>query len=118
MPNLVAWFEIAGKNAGELCEFYRTLFGWEISPETNGVHLCDPSPDEGIKGHIFPTSDDMPYTNHVTVYISVEDLHAAVRKVESNGGKILIPPQEIPDFGGSFAMFLDPSGNVLGLHQQ
>lgn len=118
MGNPVMWFEIAGKNGEKLSEFYRSLFGWEISPETNGIHLCDPSPDQGIKGHIFPTTDDMPYTNHVTIYISVEDLQAAVAKVESKGGKILIPPQEIPDFGGSFAMILDPSGNVLGLHQE
>lgn len=118
MGNPVMWFEIAGKNGEELSEFYRSLFGWEISPETNGVHLCDPSPDQGIKGHIFPTTDEMPYTNHVTLYISVDDLEASVAKVESNGGKIIIPPQEIPDYGGSFAMFLDPSGNVIGLHQQ
>ena len=50
--------------------------------------------------------------------ISVDDLEASAAKVVSNGGKILIPPQEIPEGMGSFAMFIDPSGNVIGLHQQ
>ncbi|MCY4403188.1 MAG: VOC family protein [Candidatus Poribacteria bacterium] len=117
MSNPVMWFEIAGKNSGVLCEFYGSIFGWEVSPESNGVHLCEPSPDEGIKGHIFPTTDDMPTTNHVTLYISVDDLGASVAKVESKGGKIVIPPQEIPGGMGSFAWILDPSGNLIGLHK-
>ena len=122
MSNPVMWFEIAGKNGEELCEFYRSAFGWAVSPESNGVHLCDPSPDLGIKGHIFPSPDEMPTTdqatNHVTIYISVEDLEASVAKVESNGGKIIIPPTEIPGGMGSFAWFADPSGNLIGLHKQ
>lgn len=118
MSNPVMWFEIAGKNADELCEFYRTVFEWEISPEKSGIYLCETGSDEGIKGHIFPTTDEMPYTNQITFYISVNDLNEAVKNVKSHGGKILIPPQEIPDNMGSFAMFIDPSGNILGLHQQ
>ena len=94
--------KVAGKNGDELCEFYRSLFGWDISSNTNGVHLCDPGSDQGIKGHIFPTTDEMPYTNQITIYISVEDLQAAVAKVESNGGNILIPPTDIPDDMGFF----------------
>ena len=75
MSNPVMWFEIAGRNADELCEFYRTVFEWEISPENSGVYLCETGSDEGIKGHIFPTTDEMPYTNQITFYISVNDLN-------------------------------------------
>ena len=52
----------------ELCEFYKSLFGWNISDNENGMHMCDTLSDQGIKGHIFPTTDEMPYTNHVTLY--------------------------------------------------
>lgn len=118
MANPVMWFEIAGKNGKELCDFYQTLFEWDVNEEKNGVHECDPSPEEGIKGIIFPTTDEIPFPTHVTVYISVDDLNEKVKKIESHGGKIIIPPQEIPDGMGSFAWFLDPSGNLLGLHKQ
>ena len=118
MGNPVMFFEIAGKNGEELCEFYSSIFDWEVSPETNNVHMCNTGSEEGIQGIIFPTTDDMPSTNHVTFYISVEDLEASVAKVESNGGKIIIPPTEIPGGMGSFAWFADPGGNLTGLHKQ
>ncbi|MDE0085519.1 MAG: VOC family protein [Candidatus Poribacteria bacterium] len=118
MGNPVMFFEIAGKNGEELCEFYSSIFDWEVSPETNNVHMCNTGSEEGIQGIIFPTTDDMPSTNHVTFYISVEDLEASVAKVESNGGKIIIPPTEIPGGMGSFAWFADPGGNLIGLHKQ
>lgn len=130
MGNPVMFFEIAGKDGEALQDFYTALFdewiilpfGWSTSHFPNDILVIDPTPapltDKGIKGHIFPTTDEMPYTNQITFYISVNDLNEAVKNVESRGGKILIPPQEIPDNMGSFAMFIDPSGNILGLHQQ
>ncbi|MDE0637044.1 MAG: VOC family protein [Candidatus Poribacteria bacterium] len=125
MGNPVTHFEIASKEGERLAEFYRSLFDWEIHrfdwkiiPFAKGIYGVIASPTHGLKGHIFPTTDDMDFSNHVTIYILVEDLHATLEKIESYGGKILILPQEIPDNRGMLAMFLDPGGNVIGLHQQ
>lgn len=124
MGNPVTHFEIAGKDGERLAEFYRSLFDWEIHqfdwemiPFTKGIYGVIASPDRGLKGHIFPTTDDMDFSNHVTIYILVDDLHATLEKIESHGGKILIPPQKIPDNRGVLAMFQDPSGNVIGIHE-
>ena len=32
MPNPVAYFELGGRHASELREFYRGLFGWNVEP--------------------------------------------------------------------------------------
>lgn len=77
----------------------------------------DPESENGVDGHIFSTTDDMCSDNGVTIYIQVEDLQASLDKAESLGGKTCVPPTVIPGGNGSFAMFLDPSGNCLGLYK-
>ena len=43
----------------------------------------------------------------------VEDVATSLKKAESLGGKMLVPPVEIP--AGTFAWFQDPDGNTVGL---
>lgn len=128
MANPVMFFEIAGKKAESLREFYSALFdwcilpfGWETSHFPNDIFASDPTPpplpDKGIKGHIFPLSEDMDFSNRISIFIRVNDLEETLKKIENQGGKTLITPQVLPDNLGSIAMFLDPSGNVVGLHQ-
>ena len=116
MGNPVMYFEIAGKNAESLSKFYNSAFDWNTDQNPNGNYALDPESDRGIIGHLLPTTDDMP-ANYVTIYIQVDDLQASLEKVESLGGKTCVPPQVIPGGWGSFAMFLDPSGNSVGLYQ-
>jgi len=128
MGNPVMFFEIASKQGELLRDFYRDLFdwtilpfGWKTSHFPNDIFATDPTPppldDKGIKGHIYPLSEDMDFSNRVSIFIQVEDLQETLEKIESQGGKTLVPPQVLPDGIGSIAMFLDPSGNVVGLHQ-
>ncbi len=117
MGNPVMHFEIAGRDGKSLSEFYSAAFGWNSSPDPSGIYELDPAAEHGIMGHILPTTDDMPSSNYVTVYIQVDDLQASLEKVENLGGKTCVPPQVIPGDVGSFAMFLDPSGNCVGLYK-
>lgn len=117
MGNPVTHFEIAGKDAKSLSEFYSSLFGWSSNQDPSGIYGLDPTAENEVCGHILPTTDDMPVSNYVTIYIQVDDLQASLEKVESLGGKTCVPPQVIPGGIGSFAMFLDPSGNSVGLYQ-
>ena len=119
MGNPVVHFEIAGKNTEELNDFYGSLFDWDIQKDNDGFYNIIPVPDleQGICGHILPTTDEMSVSNFVSVYIQVDDLDASLEKVENHDGKTLVPPQPIPGSGSSFAMFLDPSGNCIGLYK-
>jgi predicted enzyme related to lactoylglutathione lyase len=65
----------------------------------------------GIQGHITALGHE-PH-NYVTVYVQVDDVQAYLDKAQKLGGKLLVPPVEIPT--GTFAWFADPEGNMIGL---
>lgn len=46
--------------------------------------------------------------------MQVDDLKAYLGKVESMGGKTVMPPMDIPG-GPTLALFADPEGNVVGM---
>lgn len=129
MGNPVMFFEIAGKDGESLRDFYTALFdewiilpfGWSTSHFPNDILVIDPTPapltDEGIKGHIYPLPDQSDLSNRISIFIQVEDLQETLNKIEKHGGNTLVEPQELPNNIGSIAMFSDPSGNVIGLHQ-
>jgi predicted enzyme related to lactoylglutathione lyase len=119
MPNPVAYFELGGRHASELREFYRGLFGWNVEPfgqSAAGTDFFHVEPEEGgIAGGIIQTSGEMP-PNYVMFYVSVDDLQASLDKVERLGGKSVVPPMPIPGGMGHIAVFMDPDDNVIGLH--
>ena len=119
MPNPVAYFELGGRNASGLREFYASLFGWSVEPfgkSAAGTDFFHVEPEEGgIAGGIIQTSGEMP-PNYVMLYVGVDDLKATLEKVESLGGKTVVPPMPIPNDMGQIAVFMDPDDNVIGLH--
>jgi predicted enzyme related to lactoylglutathione lyase len=54
------------------------------------------------------------YEGHVTFYVYVPDVAAALGKIESIGGKKMMGPDQVPD-GPIIALFEDPEGHVIGL---
>jgi predicted enzyme related to lactoylglutathione lyase len=70
-----------------------------------------PSGEGGIGGGIMASPSGQPY---VTVYVQVDDLSGYLAKAEGLGAKSLVQPTDIPG-GGSFAVFQDPDGNMVGL---
>jgi predicted enzyme related to lactoylglutathione lyase len=74
--------------------------------------MIDPGVDAGIPGHITALGHE-PH-NYVTVYVEVDDLQNYLDKAEGLGGKMIIPPTEVPEMG-SFAWFADIDGNTIGL---
>ncbi|HEV2730128.1 MAG TPA: VOC family protein [Terriglobales bacterium] len=50
----------------------------------------------------------------MTFYIDVDDLSAYRQRIVSEGGKIHVEEQEVPGMG-SFALFTDPEGRMMGL---
>lgn len=47
-------------------------------------------------------------------YVTVDDVDARVARAESLGGKICVPPRDIPDVG-RFSIIADPQGAMLAL---
>jgi hypothetical protein len=50
----------------------------------------------------------------VMIYIQVPDLQATLDQAVAKGGKVVMPPMDIPGVV-TFAQFADPQGNVIGI---
>jgi uncharacterized protein len=108
---VVGWFEVTGKNGPALQQFYSGLFGWEVTDSGSGYGLVAAG-EKGIGGGIGASTDG---DGGVTFYVEVDDPAGFLAKAEKLGGKTVVPPTEIPDFGLTFAFFADPEGHVVGL---
>jgi len=114
MGNPVVHFEIGGKNAKKLNDFYAKNFGWKIdanNPMKYGVVAT--GSDKGIAGGISPPPPSGPQT-WVTVYISVPKIDPVLAKIGKSGGKVVMPRTVLPGMV-TLAQFQDPAGNLVGL---
>ena len=105
----VAYFEIAGPNAGGLADFYREVFGWEIKPGPFPGYFDIDAAAAGLRGGIRQEK-----AAERVLYVRVPDLQATLDDAVKRGGKVLIPPTHIPNVV-SFALFEDPAGNRMGI---
>ncbi len=113
MPNPVTWFEIIGKDAIKLQNFYRDVFGWKLSPpvpEMGNYSLFD-NDGRGLGGGIGEGGEGPA---RVTIYIEVEDPQAYLDRVTRAGGKTLMEVTSVTDMV-TIAMFADPEGHTIGL---
>jgi uncharacterized protein len=115
MANPVVHFELMSNDPEKVCAFYQKTFGWKIQamPEMN-YNLVNTESQGGINGGIFRPPQPEPWPSNTTLYIDVDDLATYRRRVVDAGGKICVEEQEVPGMG-SFSLFLDPDGRMMGL---
>jgi predicted enzyme related to lactoylglutathione lyase len=109
MGQPVVHFEIGCRDRVKTAAFFSQLCGWKTQ-EAGPATMIDTG-GGGINGHITALGHE-PY-HYVTIYIQVDDVPAYLDKAQKLGGKLLVPPVEIPT--GTFAWFADPEGNTIGL---
>jgi hypothetical protein len=121
MGQPVVHFEVLGKDGDKLRAYYSDLFGWEFEdaqgPMNYGVVQREGNTNAegiGIGGGVGGVDGD---AGHVTFYVEVPDIEAALTKAESLGGKRLRGPDEVPGAGIVIAHFSDPEGHVIGAVQ-
>jgi predicted enzyme related to lactoylglutathione lyase len=110
MPNTITYFEIAGPDSEKLAAFYANVFGWRTAPH-RFPHYFSVGADDGAGLAGGFRQEAQPER---VLYVQVEDLQVALDKVVSGGGKVLIPPTNVPGVI-HFALFEDPQGNRTGL---
>lgn len=104
----ISYVELPVNGTGPARDFYAQAFGWEFAdfgPDYAATTGGDV--DLGLNG-----SDDQPI-DAVLVLVEVQDLEAALAKVESAGGEVVVQVFAYP--GGRRFHFRDPAGNVLGV---
>jgi predicted enzyme related to lactoylglutathione lyase len=119
MGQPVVHFEIIGRDAKKLQSYYSDLFGWQIdanNPMNYGLVQREGNTNAegiGIGGGVGgPGPDDYP--GHVTFYVEVPDVEAALAKAESLGGTRMMGPEQVME-GVEIGLFNDPEGHVVGV---
>jgi uncharacterized protein len=118
MGQPVVHFEVIGTDGPKLQKYYSELFDWEIDTENEmayGVIDRDSnlsSAGVGIGGGVAGGPEG--YGGHVTFYVEVPDVEAALAKAESLGGKRVFGPETVME-RLELGQFLDPEGHVIGV---
>ena len=126
MTNPVVHFEMPYDDRVRMAAFYEKTFGWNnillgedmgnyvvthTAPTVNGM----PQTSGTINGGFYPRKPDWP-AQHPSVVIAVEDIEAAIKKVNQAGGEVLGEPMLIPGIG-QYVSFMDTEGNRVSMLQ-
>ena len=118
MGQPVVHFEIMGKDGAALASFYANLFDWKVdtnNPMQYGVVTREENLSAegiGIGGGIGQAPQG--YDGHLTFYVEVPDVEAALADAERLGGTRMMGP-DTPMEGLEIGLFLDPEGHLVGL---
>ena len=113
MPSPFVWHDVTATadQADTVREFYGTLFGWTIGPDT------DPGPYNG-----WIMDGDQPWASVIEagpatagrwVHVQVDDLDIAVDKAISLGATVVADKADGP--AGTAVTIADPGGALLAL---
>lgn len=118
MGQPVVHFEVIGKDGARLQSYYSELFGWQIDSENPmgyGIVQRDGNTNSdgaGIGGGVAGGPEG--YGGHVTFYVEVPDVQAALAKAEELGGSRIMGPDDVMP-GLVIGQFADPEGHMVGV---
>jgi hypothetical protein len=119
--NPVGYFEIPVVDLDRAIGFYTAVFGLRLERQTI----------DGYDMALFPRSDDapgasgalargdvyIPSKTGAIVYFTVDDIDAALKGAEAEGGSVLYPKTAI-GMAGFVAEIEDSEGNRIALHSE
>jgi predicted enzyme related to lactoylglutathione lyase len=112
----IVHFEIPSDNIERTKKFYSGLFGWKMEkmPGPTEYWMFTTTNEKGEKmiggGIMKKMHPQQPITN----YISVPSVDEYTKKVQSLGGKVMVPKTEVSGYG-YFAQCIDTEGNVFAI---
>jgi hypothetical protein len=118
----VAHFAINADDVSRARQFYETVFGWRFQAYgPPGFYMVDP---ESAKTHVAIRGSLQKRREIVAgvpmkgfeCTISVDDIQAAARAIEANGGSIVMSICTLAGVG-QLLFFCDPEGNIAGAMQ-
>ena len=120
MGQPVVHFEVVGRDGEGLRNYYSELFGWEFGDPVGPTNYAVVSREgntnsegAGIGGGV--GTGPAGYEGHVTFYVEVPDVGAALEKAESLGGTRMMGPDKMPEAGIEIGLHTDPRGHVIGV---
>ena len=118
-PGSPCWIELATPDAEGARSFYTGLLGWQVRRSELAAMEYDEwlhgeKPVGGLMAMTGPEWKGVP--PHWMAYLHVPDCDAAAAKVKELGGKVCVPPSDIPKVG-RFSVVNDPQGATFSLFQ-
>ncbi|HEX8749090.1 MAG TPA: VOC family protein [Pyrinomonadaceae bacterium] len=110
------WNELATRDLGAAKKFYTELLGWQLE-ESNvaGMSYIEiVAGGEHIGGMYQMTAENGGAPSHWMSYVEVEDVDDRAEKAAELGGKVCVPPTDIPNVG-RFCVITDPTGATFSL---
>lgn len=112
------WHELLTKDPEAAIAFYGEVIGWKTEPfGDDGYRMWVGS--QGPLGGVMTLPDEaakMGAPPHWMGHVQVDDIDATVARVTELGGKIYVPPTEIPTVG-RFSVIADPHYATLSVFQ-
>jgi predicted enzyme related to lactoylglutathione lyase len=111
------WNELMTRDSAAAAEFYEALIGWKAEDSgMPGMKYTIMKAGEKQAAGMMDMSPEIPkeVPSHWMSYIAVDDVDAAIAKLDSLGGKLLHGPQDVANVG-RFAVIQDPTGAVVSL---
>jgi hypothetical protein len=121
--NAINWFEIPVLDMARATHFYQVAFGIHMKEEhMMQMHLAYFPMEMGngkVSGALVKSDFHQPSEQGVLIYLNANpDLSEVLSRVETEGGRILMPKSAINEEIGYMAVFLDREGNRIALHSQ
>jgi predicted enzyme related to lactoylglutathione lyase len=119
MKNLISIVESPTDDFSRAVTFYETILDIKIEEvDMDGTQMgVIPADEQTVNVVLVKGSDYKPTTDGAVLYLNAgNDLQPTLDKIETSGGKIIVPKTEINAEMGFFALFIDSEGNKLGLH--
>jgi hypothetical protein len=110
------WNELATKDLGAAKKFYTELLGWKLEgSQAAGMEYNEiVVGNEHIGGMYQLTAEQGDAPSHWGAYVAVDDVDAKAKLAEELGGKLCVPPTDIPNVG-RFCVITDPTGAKFSL---
>lgn len=116
-PGHAGWRELLASDWPKAFEFYAAMFGWTKDEAVDlgpmGTYQLFAAPGGPAIGGMFNRPPDVPVSFWL-YYFTVESCAAALERVKTGGGKVLMGPMQVP--GGSWiAQCMDPQGAMFAV---
>ena len=110
----LSWNELITPDVDAAIPFYRALFGWETEafPGTGTPYTLLKVDGEAVGGMMTLSATGGGQHPGWSVCVTVDDVDATARQVETLVGKLRRPPEDVPGFG-RFCVLQDPQGATL-----
>jgi predicted enzyme related to lactoylglutathione lyase len=112
-PRTLGWNELLTTDDQKAGEFYTQLFGWgkELMPSLmkDSPYTLFQIENRPVGGMLKTPAEWGKVPPHWLVYFRVDDTDQTVQKVTKLGGRVIVPPTDIPNVG-RFSILTDPQG--------